>query len=239
MAQVDPQEWVETPEERLTALQQQWLKPLGPLSRWARRPAFVVNRALVRMLFRVRAVGADNIPKKRPVVFTPNHTSSLDAPLLAAALPYQSLRHTRWAVRKGLLARDPVRTWINRLAQSVPVEQNSGALAAAACVIRRNENLVWFPEGARTRTGRLQEFQPGIGLLMLHLRVPAVPVYLEGAYETLPPGARWPRKLKRVRVHFGPPLDPGGLIDPDLDEQEQVDRLVQALRQRVAQLPNG
>ncbi|MFM7423427.1 MAG: lysophospholipid acyltransferase family protein, partial [Elainella sp.] len=66
--------------------------------------------------------------------------------------------------------------------------------------------ILIFPEGTRSQTGELQEFQPGLGLLALQLQVPIVPVYLEGTYQALPKGQLLPQRHP-IQVSFGQPLE--------------------------------
>ena len=89
---------------------------------------------------------------------------------------------------------------------------------------------VVYPEGTRSLTGRLQPFRSGTGLLATELRVPVVPIGVEGAHALLPKGRRRPRRGP-VTVRFGPPLRP-----TSGDSHVEV---ASALAQAVAQLlPN-
>jgi long-chain acyl-CoA synthetase len=120
--------------------------------------------------------------------------------------------------------------WFSRLGQAVPIEQGRSAvssLAFGAAVLRRGKNLVWFPEGERSASGRLLPFKAGIGLLVAHCPVPVVPVYIRGTYAALPVGKFWPR-LKPVTVVFGEPVMPGGR-----------EPLANRLHDRVAELARG
>lgn len=200
-------EHLEDPESHLDAMQRAWLKPLGPTQRWLQHVLYYVNKGLMRALFRVEVHGRQHVPAEPPYLITPNHTSSLDPAALAAALDYPTLRRTRWAGRKGAVTRTRFRRWVNRLAQTVPIDRDVSALAAGAAVLRQGENLVWFPEGTRTQTGDLQEFQPGICLLQQATGVPILPVYIDGAYQAMPPSAVVPRRLSRITVRFGEPLE--------------------------------
>jgi 1-acyl-sn-glycerol-3-phosphate acyltransferase len=63
-----------------------------------------------------------------------------------------------------------------------------------------------YPEGRRTPDGQLQTFQPGIGMMALRLRVPVIPIHLQGMFEIYSVHDEWPRS-GHVRVRFGAPLD--------------------------------
>jgi 1-acyl-sn-glycerol-3-phosphate acyltransferase len=66
-------------------------------------------------------------------------------------------------------------------------------------------SILIFPEGLRTERGEINTFQPGVGLLGSKLRLPVVPVRIEGADRVLHHTWRWPRR-GTVRVTFGAPL---------------------------------
>jgi long-chain acyl-CoA synthetase len=228
---------LEEPEEVLSDEQKRWLAPLGPVESVASRGMFALNRAIARGPFRLRVEGIDHLPKEGPFVLTPNHVSYLDAFAVAAALPYRWLRQTYWAGWAGAAFGNPLNRFVSRLAQTVPIDPDRAgisSLAFGAAVLRREKNLVWFPEGQRSPTGELQRFKPGIGMLLNHFRVPVVPVVVSGTREAMPPGKAIPRP-KKVTVEFGRPLDVDDLERSGGGERPQ-DRLVQALHNHVAGL---
>src|SRR5262249_8081489 len=65
---------------------------------------------------------------------------------------------------------------------------------------------VLFPEGTRSRDGRMAPFKAGIGALLADSAVPIVPCFLEGAFAALPPQRRWPRPA-RLRLAIGKPIN--------------------------------
>jgi 1-acyl-sn-glycerol-3-phosphate acyltransferase len=76
----------------------------------------------------------------------------------------------------------------------------------AAC---RNADriVVFFPEGNRSASGTLQPFREGLTFFAQRSQLPVIPGWIEGAYQALPKGRRWPRRT-RVKVQFGPMLAP-------------------------------
>ncbi len=228
---------LEEPEEVLSDEQKRWLEPLGPVESALARGLFLLDRAVMKSLFRLRVEGIENLPEEGPFIMTPNHISYLDPFAIAAALGYSRLRRTHWAGSMNVAFGNPLTRLVSRLAQAVPVESDrSGvsSLAFGAAALERGKSLIWFPEGQRSHGGELQPFKPGVGLLLDHFRVPVVPVSISGTYEAMPPG-RALVKPKTITVVFGEPLS----VD-DLDRQGEGDRLqdriVQALRDRVAKL---
>jgi long-chain acyl-CoA synthetase len=215
--------------------QRRWLAPLSPTERLGRRIYYSVNRLFMRILFGTRRERALRLPSA-PFLLCPNHTSSLDVPAIAATLDYDTLAAIRWAGRRGAVLRNPLRRFVNRLAGTVPVDRDITALAVAGAVVQQGSALGWFPEGTRTTTGELQEFKPGIGSILYYLRMLAVPVYIDGAFEAWPPTKKLPRRLTKVAVRFGKPLVPDEFLDPQWDEEAAVVRLTEELRRRVEEL---
>jgi long-chain acyl-CoA synthetase len=228
---------LEQPEEVLSDRQKRWLRPLGPLSSALTWLLFHLNRLMMRSLFRLRVQGEEQLPDQGPFILTPNHASLLDPFAVAAALDQRQLRKTYWGGWTGIAFANPFNRWISRLARAVPIDPGRAAissLAFAAAVLKQHKNLVWFPEGERSLQGQLQPFKPGIGLLLNHFQTPAIPVYIQGSFEALPRGKRWPRR-QPITVRFGAPLPPAELEQQGQGEQPQH-RIVQALHDQVERL---
>jgi len=230
----DLREQLDDPRIELSNVESSYLEPPDLLHRGLHFGLYGVNWFITQLLFRVRTLGAERLPDHGPVIFTPNHTSSLDPPTLAAALPYRLLKRTCWIARRGVALRSPLHRAVSRATRTVPVNRDNSALLAAAAAIQQGENLIWFPEGSRSVTGELQPFHSGIGTLLAHFRIPATPIRIEGAHELMPPPSRTLRKLGPIQVHIGEPyLAPSGST---LDDAQQI---ADALRQQVDALARG
>jgi long-chain acyl-CoA synthetase len=231
---------LEQPEEVLSDEQKRSLEPLGPAKSTVARGMFALNRALARKVFHLRVEGAEHLPNEGPFVLTPNHVSSLDPCAISAALDYHQLRHVYWAGRADTAFSNPLKRLGGRLAHVVPIDSHRAvfsSLAFGAAVLKRQENLVWFPEGHRSHTGELEPFRAGIGMLLHRFRVPVVPVSIHGTHEAMPPGKAWPRP-KKIKVVFGKPLDPRELEQQGEGDQPQS-RIAQALHEHVAEIMGG
>ncbi len=229
---------LEQPEEVLGEDQKRWLEPLGPGKSAMARGLFSLNRALMRGPFKLRVEGLENLPERGSFVVAPNHVSYLDSFAVAAALDYRLLRRTYWAGWTGAAFGNPLTRLVSRLAQVVPIDpERAGvsSLAFGAAVLARGKNLVWFPEGQRSPNGKLQQFKPGIGMLLNYFQVPVVPVFIHGTYEAMPRGKALVRPAK-VTVVFGEPLDVQGLVEQQDEDGQSRDRILETLRDRVAEL---
>ena len=222
-------------DDVLSPLQRDWLQPPGTLRCAAQYWLWAMNRLACQLLFRLRVRGREHIPAAGPFILTPSHTSSLDPFVLAAALPYRLIRKTYWAGRADAVLANPARRGVNRITQVMPLEGGIRSLAAAAAVLRRGSNLVWFPEGKRSMTGELQPFKFGIGALLTHFPdLPAIPADIVGADQAVPPPGHTPRRLARVRVTFGPAFRP--TLTTARYDDATCEKIAQELRDRVARL---
>ncbi len=231
---VDP---IAQPYEILDETQKRWLRPLGPAMNQTARAIYAAGRVLMRLLFRVHVIGRENLPNGRQWIMTPNHISLLDGFVLANALDWNQLRNTYWAGWTGIVAANRLMRFLSRLGRILPVEPSRAArsgLALGAIVLQKGKNLVWFPEGGLARSGKLQPFKPGIGLLLERFATVVVPVCILGTREALPPDSARLR-FRPVRIVIGKPCSAEELrrLGHGTRSQEQI---ATGLREKVAEL---
>src|SRR5690606_28107749 len=145
-------------------------------------PALVLRFLLfwtVRILYRLRVRGVENLPRKGGVLVICNHLSYMDALLLQAACP----RFLHF-----LAAEELYRTkrfgWFLRLMGVTPVSSRNprGAIRTAAELLRKGEAVCLFPEGQISRTGNLQRLKPGFAWLAEEAKCPVLPVAIDGIW---------------------------------------------------------
>lgn len=153
---------------------------------------------------RLRWTGSAHIPRAGAALMVSNHLSNLDPFMLAAGCP----RSLTFMAKKELFRNALLRLILTRLG-AVPMERAQADLEAARValrLVRAGQILVIFPEGTRSRTGRLGPFKVGAAHIALKMRVPVIPATLTGADRVLPRGARWPRPGS-VFVRYGPAFE--------------------------------
>ena len=232
--------WWEDPENALAEDQRRWLKPQGPWIREMARILYEIERFVVLKRFRLRVEGLEHLPESAVVVFVPNHLSYLDPPVLAAALGHPRMRETYWGGWTGVMTTHWWNRALSRLAQVVPIDPDNAlisSMAFGAAALKLRKNLVWFPEGGVSSSGQLQAFKPGVGLLLEHSQILAVPVAIAGTERALPPGRWWPHRGE-VSVKFGAPV---GWSELELQGKGRTvsERIADGLRQRVTELQRG
>jgi long-chain acyl-CoA synthetase len=228
------------PDQALDEKQKRWIEPLGPVASATAHFLYAVNRALMRLIFQLRAEGLEHLPRHRQWVLTPNHSSYLDSFAIAALLDWAQLRKTYWGGWTGVAFANPVMRFLSRLGKILPVEPMRAArssLAFGAVILKNKKNLVWFPEGGLSPTGELQDFKPGIGMLLEHFPTSTIPVFIHGTHEALPPGKFFP-KPHPIQVVFGQPLDACELKRQGRGEKPHQ-QIANALHDSVAKLANG
>ena len=139
-----------------------------------------------------------------PVILAANHQSFLDPPLAGSA----SNRAIYYLARRTLLD-GWFLGWILPKLNVVPVDSESGkdrtALKALIRILRAGQGTLVFPEGQRTPDGKLQQAQPGLGLVIAKTLAPVVPIRIFGTYEAWPLHKKLPRS-GRVTVVVGEPI---------------------------------
>jgi len=165
-------------------------------------------------LNRTIVIGKENVGEEPNTVLLPNHQSMIDGFLVAYAVFFP-----RSLVRPMLLPwlpaawenffENPVMRWFADNWKCIPVKQGRRDFGAMkrmeACL--RNGIMIVFPEGTRSRDGRLLPPRSGIGYVMLKTRPKAIPVCMDGMDRTLPVGRTLPRVFKTIYLYYGRPVD--------------------------------
>ena len=183
------------------------------------------------------STGWENLPENirngsQPAIFMSNHESYLDPPMLMGAIPV----HAVYIARKGV-RRMPFVGWIAWAAGTIFIDQDNAkkialSIARAAERIKQGNSVVIFPEGSRTRDGKVGKFKKGGFTLAAKAGVPIVPLATVGGWEVLPRGAIRPRAAN-IKVIFGSAVyqEDYPTREALMDEVErQIRALVAALR---------
>jgi len=172
---------------------------------------YVILGPLLRLFFRPRIEGMENIPETGAAIVAGNHLSFSDHFVMPAILPRRItfLAKAEYFTGRGLKGR--LTAAFFRSIGQIPVDRSGGrasqsAIDAALGVLGRGELLGIYPEGTRSHDGRLYRGRTGVAVMALQGGVPVVPCAMVGTFELQPPGRVIPR-LGRVTIRFGKPLD--------------------------------
>jgi long-chain acyl-CoA synthetase len=206
----------------------------GPIAGLLIPPLYLLNWLLMRGLFRLRVHGVERLPARGPFVLAANHASDLDVLALGASLGLSRIWSTHWAAAPSRLV---AKRWMQpllRLLQVFPVRQHGAweSLEHAQALLGAGKIVVWFPEAWRTPDGQLQRFRAGVGHLLAHARVPAVPVRILGTFDAWPRHRRFPR-LHQIEIFIGKPIAPGA------GGEAEAQAIADALHDAIAGLEAG
>jgi len=166
-------------------------------------------RNLTRMLgLDVTMRGLEHLADGGPFVFTPNHQSHLDILSILAHMPCR----TRFAGKQQLWRHPVIGAVLNTL-DMVPVDREDPEVAIAA--MNRTDgaagSLVIFPEGARSRDGRLLDFKSGAFVLAIRTGLPVVPVICRGTRRLMPRGSHLTVVPGPIEIVIEEPIPTAGL----------------------------
>ncbi len=183
-----------------------WNRALLPFRFVYHYLSWFITWSFFRLFYDLRVYGRGNIPKKGSFIVAPNHESHLDPPLIGVAI----LKPLRYFAKIELFRANILFSLLIRSQGAVPISPSAKDLKRLFRWVeyfkKTNQPFVLFPEGERTRDGQLLAPKPGIGLLVQYLKLPVLPVYIEGTFEALPRGAKWISPSK-IRVFIGKPMD--------------------------------
>jgi len=174
--------------------------PLLGVAKWA------MSLAPPILGIKVEVSGREEVDKGTPYIFMANHLSFLDGPLLFLLIP----RPIRVILKKEIF-RIPVIGQGMRFVGFVPVDRKGvrggkKSINLASRLMReKGYSYLIFPEGTRSRDGRIQAFKRGGFFLALESRAPIVPITIGGTYGLMPRGSIFPHR-GRVKVRFYPPV---------------------------------
>jgi 1-acyl-sn-glycerol-3-phosphate acyltransferase len=199
--------------------------------------AFV--RALVSLptllIYRVRAIGIENVPKKGALILAPNHFSQMDHFFIGLYLR----RKVRFMAKSQMFG-PPVLTYVYKHGGVFPVRRghhDEKAIETARIILSRDEMLLVYAEGGRSRSGKLKEVKPGIGRIALESGAPVVPVAIQGSEKV----RRWKRlSFPKVTVQFGEPLSFQAEEAPSRERQLEVaEQIFAPVRAMYAELSSS
>jgi len=152
----------------------------------------------------IRSNGQQHLPLDGGILVLANHQSVLDPVMIGVC----TQRQLTYLARKTLF-RGPGR-WLIESLNAIPIDRDGFGLSGLKETLRRlkrEEAVLIFPEGTRTRDGEVQPLLPGFVAIARRGKVPLLPVAIDGAYQSWPRDGKFPRR-STVQVEFGEPITP-------------------------------
>jgi 1-acyl-sn-glycerol-3-phosphate acyltransferase len=208
--------------------------------------ARAVLRPLFLLLFRPRVTGRENVPATGAFILASNHLSFIDS----MVIPLMAPRRVGYLAKAEYFTTPGIAGWLTRTLftalGALPVERQTHraaqeALDTAMSVLREGGGFGIYPEGTRSKDGRLARGKTGVAWLALTADCPVVPVGVIGTDRIQPIGASWPRP-RRCSVVFGEPLtfpEHRGQAGSNRARREVTDRIMAAVAELSGQEKAG
>lgn len=167
----------------------------------------------LKVCYGLKGYGVENVPSTGGCIIASNHASFIDPMALGCVVP-----RLYTFIARGNLKDHGLYRFLTSQLDIVSIERESsdrGQLRAVLDALAAGKACVIFPEGTRTRDGKLQPMRGGVVLLARLSKVPVVPAFVDGSYDAWPRGAKLPRFSGRVRTYYGKPIPLGEIRDRD------------------------
>ena len=183
-------------------------------------------QTLFRIVFRARVRGTENLPKEGAVILAANHMSNWDPPLLACFMP----RIVSYMAKEELFEHPIFGTAI-RTCHAFPVKRGAAdraAIKTAVQVLKGGHCLGLFPEGTRSRTGKMRKAEAGVGLIAAMTGAPVVPAAILGTDKIFANGGFLPK----LTILVGEPMHFTG----DRKDKAQLEAFSQSILDEIARM---
>lgn len=215
-----------------------WLPMLAISRLFDRDPANYRTGRLFRLLgksisrinpnWNITISGHLNIDDRNPYVIVCNHLSQADIPLISN-LPWEM----KWVAKKELFD-TPVIGWMMKLAGDISVDRKAynrkkKTLDTAGAYLSKKCSVIFFPEGTRSRNGRLNRFTTGAFELAIQEGVPVLPMVIDGTQNCLPKKSWKFGTAKHIKLKVMSPVPTNGL------SRQEIDKLTEEVRGNILQ----
>ena len=203
--------------------------------------ARTVLSSLARLVYRPVIEGRENIPRTGPLLLASNHLSFIDSIVIPLVAPRRVIFLAKAEYFTGHGIRGVLIRSLMTAVGAVPIQRGTAgaakeALGSALEILQEGLAFGIYPEGTRSRDGRLYRGRTGVAWLALTAGCPVVPVALQGTQDIQPVGSRIPR-IRKISVRFGPPLEFSHLqgARPGQARREATDAVMAAIHELSGQ----
>jgi 1-acyl-sn-glycerol-3-phosphate acyltransferase len=182
----------------------------------------------VNPFWNITIEGHEGIDDRTPYVIVSNHLSNADIPVISN-LPWEM----KWVAKRELFE-IPFVGWMMKLAGDIPVDRGRNINKVSTfkkCIfyLRKNTSVIFFPEGTRSRDGRLNRFSRGAFELAIREQVPLLPLVIDGTHGCLPKNSWLFKPDVHAKLKILEPIPTKGF------EADQVEELIDHVRDRMAE----
>lgn len=205
--------------------------------KWLDYHIMKLAQKIIKLLYKVRVVGEDNIPDDSGYILCANHVTYFDYLFMTSGFSKNRYGKLGCMAKKELFTGSVISRTLCRIGGMFPVDRGGFVADTMNMIMEKfNENwgLIAFPEGTRSSDGKLAELKHGITMLAVNAGVPIVPAYIKGGYDVYSRHSKLPKLFNiktfhryHVQVEYGKPIYPDG---------RSVEELTAKLREEIEML---
>jgi len=177
----------------------------------------------------------ERLQQTAPCIIVSNHTSHYDAAVLLSAFPYSQMHRVHPIAAKDYFFSSRLKGIFFRIFMNVlPIERSakmSEAFVPTENALSRGHSIIIFPEGTRSKSGKIRHFKAGVGYLAAKFNLPVLPVFIDGAHRAFGKGSSLPKAFK-ITVVYGKPMYFSG----DPANREDWSAFATSLRDEITRL---
>jgi 1-acyl-sn-glycerol-3-phosphate acyltransferase len=201
------------------------------------RPLFYIFiRFYFSVFHKLKISGYKPYYSKNSYIIIANHSSHLDTPLILSCFSLDKVNRIRAiAALDYFFSKPPVRILSHLLCNLIPINRKTVDLTSIEMIsefLNEGGSIIFFPEGTRTRNGKINKFKPGISLLIKKTKAKVLPVHIKGTYDCMNYRMKLPRR-GQLKIKFGTPLASNELFKGE----DEYDKIADRLYREVVKIP--
>jgi 1-acyl-sn-glycerol-3-phosphate acyltransferase len=207
---------------------------------WFYWPGTAICGFLARLLWGARVEGDEHIPREGAFILVSNHCSNLDPEILGWAIGYRTGRLIHFMAKVEMRSW-PIIGWLASQSGVYFVRRGEGDRRAqrfSLDALDAGRPIALFPEGTRSRDGRLKSFKSGAAFLAMRSGAPVLPVGIAGTHRLFPGRSRFPHP-SRVVVRVGEPFALAHVPEGRIDRETLAQGTERIMLEIEALLPPG
>lgn len=183
-------------------------------------------KMFLKMYGGFEAKGLENIPKEGPFIVAPNHQSFVDGLIVPGFMDTKTIKNN-YFYAKAQHVREGWKKFLACHHNIIIMDMSTlnDSIQQLGEVLKQGKSLTIFPEGTRTKTGKVGKFKKTFAILSKELGIPVVPVAINGAFEAMPKGAKFMKRHK-IEVEYLPSMK--------ADESESYEEFAERVRTVIA-----
>jgi 1-acyl-sn-glycerol-3-phosphate acyltransferase len=176
------------------------------------------------MQTRLKRINFDRVDPAKTYIVMANHNSFMDIPVIFRCIPFNA-----YFIAKKELGKIPLLGWYIRASGMILIDRtnrikSNESIAKAAILVAKGKSVMIFPEGTKSRDGKIGPFKKGGFHLAEQSKVPILPIKIEGADYVWPNKKPFQLKRGKITVKYGEPIESAELEEMHMEERAKFVR---------------